>query len=133
MLISYDEQGGLYDHVPPPAACAPDDIAPVLKPGDVRAGFNQYGLRVPLIAVSPFAKRGYVSHVVTDHTSVLRMVAARFELPALTHRDANAVPPFDLFDFAHPDVSVPSLPTPMIDTAQQQTCAAKYPPSAGEF
>jgi phospholipase C len=127
VLFSFDEQAGLYDHVPPPAACAPDDIPPILQPGDVQAGFDQLGLRVPLIAVSPYAKRGYVSHVVTDHTSVLRMVAARFELPALTHRDANAEPPFDLFDFTHPDLSIPSLPDATIDPAQQQACAAKYP------
>jgi phospholipase C len=126
-LFSYDEQGGLYDHVVPPAACAPDDIAAQLMPGDFQAGFDQYGLRVPLIAVSPYAKRGYVSHVVTDHTSILRMVAARFELPALTHRDANAIPPFDLFDFTRADLSVPTLPTAVIDATQQQTCTAKYP------
>jgi phospholipase C len=130
LLFSFDEQGGLYDHVPPPAACVPDDIAPILQPGDVQASYDELGLRVPLVAVSPYAKRGYVSHVVTDHTSLLRMIAARFELPALTHRDANAVPPFDMFDFSHPDLSVPSLPAAAIDPAQQQTCAAKYPPKS---
>lgn len=130
LLFSFDEQGGLYDHVPPPAACVPDDIAPILQPGDAQASYDQLGLRVPLIAVSPYAKRGYVSHVVTDHTSLLRMIAARFELPALTHRDANALPPFDMFDFSHPDLSVPSLPAATVDATQQQTCAAKYPPKA---
>jgi phospholipase C len=108
IIISYDENGGMYDHVVPPAACAPDSIAPN-NGGSV--GFDQYGFRVPLLAVSPYAKRGFISHVVTDHTSVLRFVEARFGLPSMTVRDANAQPIYDLFDFAHPDYSLPSLPT----------------------
>jgi phospholipase C len=127
LFLSYDEQGGLYDHVPPPPACAPDDTPPNLVAGDVDAAFDQYGLRVPLIVVSPYAKRGYVSHVVTDHTSILRFIEARFGLPALTHRDANAVPPFDMFDFGPPDLSVPALPDAVVDPTQAAACAAQYP------
>ncbi|HEY6034569.1 MAG TPA: hypothetical protein VIV58_09930, partial [Kofleriaceae bacterium] len=59
--------------------------------------------------------------------SVLRFVEARFDLPALTHRDANAVAPFDLFDFTHADVSVPALPEATIDPAKLAACKAKYP------
>ena len=127
MFLSYDEQGGLYDHVLPQSACVPDDLPPMLDPGGFAAQFDQTGLRVPLIVVSPYVKRGYVSHVVTDHTSLLRFVAARFGLPALTHRDANAVPPFDMFDFDHPDVSVPTLPMATIDAGKQTACATQYP------
>lgn len=127
MFLSYDEQGGFYDHVPPPPACIPDDFAPELDPGGFDAQFDQLGLRVPLFVVSPYAKRGYVSHQTTDHTSLLRFVAARFGLPALTHRDANAVPPFDMFDFDHPDTSVPQLPTPTVDAAAQAACMQQYP------
>jgi phospholipase C len=127
LVISFDEQGGLYDHVPPQPACVPDDIAPDLQPGDVQGAYDQTGLRIPLLVVSPYAKRGYVSHVVTEHTSILRFVAARFGLPALTHRDANAVPPFDLFDFGNPDLTVPDLPVPALDTTKRDACAQKYP------
>ena len=127
LFLSYDEQGGLYDHVPPPPACIPDDTPPDVVAGDVDAAFDQYGLRVPLIVVSPYAKRGYVSHVVTDHTSILRFIEARFGLPALTHRDANAVPPFDMFDFGPPDLSVPVLPDAVVDPTQAAACAAQYP------
>jgi phospholipase C len=127
LFLSYDEQGGLYDHVVPPSACVPDDIAPSLFAGDVDAQFDQYGLRVPLIVVSPYAKRGYVSHVATDHTSLLRFVEARFGLPALTHRDANAIPPYDLFDFSAPDLGVPALPDAVVDPTQAAACAAQYP------
>ncbi len=127
MFLSYDEQGGFYDHVPPPPACIPDDYPPALDPGGFDAQYDQLGLRIPLFVISPYAKRGYVSHEVTDHTSLLRFVAARFGLPALTHRDANAVPPFDMFDFDHPDPTVPQLPTPTIDQAAQAACMMKYP------
>jgi len=128
MFLTYDEQGGFYDHVPPPAACAPDDTPPMLGSGGVEAAYDQLGLRVPLFAISPYAKRGYVSHETTDHTSVLRFVEALFHLPALTHRDANAVPPFDMFDFEHPDLSVPTLPMPAVDQAKLSACMSKYPP-----
>ena len=127
LFLSYDEQGGFYDHVPPPAACAPDDYAPQLGADDVAAAYDHYGLRVPLMVVSPYARRGYVSHAVTDHTSILRFIEARFGLPALTHRDANAVPPFDMFDFDHPDTSVPSLPAPTVDPDVEAACLTKYP------
>jgi phospholipase C len=128
VFLTYDEQGGFYDHVPPPPACTPDDFAPELDTGGFQAGFDQLGLRVPLIVVSPYAKRGYVSHVVTDHTSILRFVEARFGLPALTHRDANAIPPFDMFDFSHADTSIPQLPDAVIDPTQQAACTMQYPP-----
>jgi phospholipase C len=127
LVISYDEQGGFYDHVPPPAACAPDDKPPILDVGGFAAAYDQLGLRIPLTIVSPYAKRGYVSHHVTDHTSILRLVEAVFGLPALTHRDANAEPPYDMFDFAHPDTSVPILPQATIDPAKRDACLAKYP------
>jgi phospholipase C len=128
LLLTYDEPGGLYDHVPPPRACAPDDTDPRIPDGGFIAGYTQYGLRVPLLIVSPFAKRGYVSHHVTDHTSLLRLIEARFNLPALTRRDANAVPPFDMFDFTHADTSVPQLPEAQVDDAGYRACIARYPP-----
>ena len=127
LFITFDEQGGFYDHVPPQPACIPDDTPPDLQPTDVAGAYDATGLRVPLFVVSPYAKRGYVSHVVTEHTSILRFVEVRFGLPALTHRDANAVPPYDLFDFDHPDASVPQLPDATVDAAQMAACAQKYP------
>ncbi len=128
LLLSYDEQGGFYDHVPPPRACIPDAIPPQDPEGSWQ--FDTLGLRVPLIAVSPYARRGYVSHQVTDHTSVLRLLEARFSLPALTRRDANAEPPFDLFDFSRADLTVPSLPSAAIDSARESACQLAYPPGS---
>jgi phospholipase C len=128
MFLSYDEQGGFYDHVPPPAACAPDDTPPMIGSDGVQAAYDELGLRIPLFVISPYARRGYVSHETTDHTSILRFIEALFHLPALTHRDANAVPPFDMFDFDHPDTSVPTLPVPTVDQAKLSACMMKYPP-----
>jgi phospholipase C len=96
-VFLYDEHGGYYDHVPPPPALAPDLIPPVVQSGQsAYDGFARYGFRVPAVVVSPYAKRNYVSHVLYDHTSILAMVERKWNLPALTYRDANAN---DLTDF----------------------------------
>ena len=79
---------------------------------------------MPFFVISPYAKRGYVSHVVGDQTDILRFVEARFGLPSMTRRDANAAGAFDMFDFAHPDVSVPALPIVSIDQAALAACNA---------
>jgi phospholipase C len=100
LFLTYDENGGFYDHVAPPAAVAPDAIAPMLQPGDTVAGFNQLGPRVPVVVVSPFAKAHYVSHVVHDHTSITRFIETRYGLPSLTARDAAADPMLEFFDFS---------------------------------
>jgi len=99
MLIwTYDEHGGYYDHVPPPPAVPPDDVPPALKPGDPPGGFDRYGFRVPAGVVSPYAKKDFVSHTVYDHTSILKTVEEKWNLPALTRRDANASSLFDMLD-----------------------------------
>ena len=132
LFLTYDENGGLYDSVPPPTACPPDDLPPDLEQGDPDAGFDRYGFRVPLIAISPYAKPGYISHEVSDHTSIVRFVEARFDLPALTARDANADALLDLFDFAHPQPA-PQLPEVVVDPTQLEQCLARFPPQDGGF
>ena len=81
---TWDEHGGYYDHVAPPKAVVPDNIAPIGDAGG--ATFNQYGVRVPVLVVSPWSRPGYVSMVVHDHTSILRTIELRYGLPALTRR-----------------------------------------------
>ena len=90
LVWCYDEHGGVYDHVPPPAAIPPDSMQPVLGPGDVPAGYDTYGPRVPAVVVSPYSRAGAVTNVVHDHTSILATIEAKWNLPALTLRDANA-------------------------------------------
>ena len=124
LFLTYDEHGGYFDHISPPAAVAPDDIPPMLGPGDTVAGFDRYGVRVPSVVVSPFARPHFVSHDVFDHTSILRFVEKRFGLPALTRRDAAADPMFDLFDFEKPALlHPPTLQPAVVNPAQFAACA----------
>jgi phospholipase C len=98
LLYTYDEHGGYYDHVPPLAAIAPDSIPPALGPGDVPGGYDIYGPRVPAIVASPYSKPNAVTNVVHDHTSFLATVEAKWNLPRLTYRDANAKTVMDFLD-----------------------------------
>lgn len=128
LFITYDEHGGIYDHVVPPTACPPDDIAPIFEEGASGSErFDQLGIRVPLIVVSPYAKRGHVSHRVYDHTSITRFIEAKFKLPALSNRDANADPLYDLFDFQNPPfVEPPVLPEATINDAEASYCMQTF-------
>jgi phospholipase C len=129
LFLTYDEHGGLYDHVVPPAACPPDDHAPDIAPGGAEGGFEELGIRVPMIVVSPFAKRHHVSHRTMDHTSIVRFIEARFVIPALTGRDANAEAPWDMFDFeAAPHADPPSVELPDVDPAKLDACKAIFEP-----
>lgn len=122
-ILTYDEWGGFFDHVPPPRL--PDDRAS----SDDNNDFSQAGFRIPTVIASPFARRGYIDHQIYDHTSVLRFLEWRFlGAPptgsggdgswSLTKRDRNAAnigaslvedPDHDLgFD---PALSIPT-PTP---------------------
>jgi phospholipase C len=116
-VIVWDEGGGFYDHVPPPAAVVPDDIPPDIHvPPDQPGSYNRYGFRVPCLVASPFAKPGHVSSVVYDHTSILATIELKWNLPALTRRDAAASPLTDFLDLsAPPRFGTPAaLPRPTI-------------------
>jgi phospholipase C len=131
LFITWDEHGGFYDHVAPPSACIPDDTAPILDTGDTTPGtFDHEGMRVPLLVISPYAKKGYVGHTTYDHTSITRFIEAKFKIPALTRRDANADPLMDLFDFSAPQNLVPeAIADPVVDPTEQAYCVATYPPA----
>jgi len=102
LIMTYDEAGGFADHVPPPNSCQP-------RPQDV--GFTELGVRVPLLVISPYARRHYVSHVVHEHTSITRLIETVFDLPALTARDANSDALLDMFDFGCPgNAQIPDAP-----------------------
>jgi phospholipase C len=119
LIWCYDEHGGYYDHVPPPRAPAPDSIPPdVHVPPDQPGAFDRYGFRVPAAIVSPYARRRYVSHVVHDHTSILKLVETKWNLPALTYRDANADDLLDCLDFRGRPAFLepPRLPPPALSS-----------------
>jgi phospholipase C len=81
VIVTYDENGGFWDHVPPPTR---DRWGP--------------GTRVPTLVVSPFAKRGFIDHTPYDTTSILRLIEARFGLAPLTDADAKANSMLGAFD-----------------------------------
>jgi phospholipase C len=102
LIWVYDEAGGFADHVPPPHAC---------PPAPSQAEFFELGVRVPMVVVSPWARRHYVSHVVHEHTAITRFIETVFDLPALTARDANSDALLDMFDFSCPnDAPIPPAP-----------------------
>jgi phospholipase C len=106
LVITYDEWGGFFDHVPPPAAPMP--------PADQAAGHRDglRGFRVPAFLISPWTPRGTVGHGLYDHTSVLRLIEWRWDLPPLTVRDATANNLADLLDFSHPRLEAPAFAVP---------------------
>ncbi len=91
LIVTYDEHGGCYDHVPPPTGA----IAPGQAIGEYGFDFTRFGVRVPTVLVSPLIVPGTVFHVPAgftplDHTSILKTVEERWGLPSLTARDAAA-------------------------------------------
>ena len=122
-ILTYDEGGGLYDHVPLQPAVNPDDIAPIdLQPGDIctsggaNCDFNFTGFRLPLILISPFTKKNYVSHTVADYTAILKLIETRFKLSPLTKRDAAQMDMTEFFDFQNPPwISPPSPPAQVMN------------------
>jgi phospholipase C len=91
LVVTYDEHGGCYDHVPPPWGAVPPDS----DAGEFGFGFDRFGVRVPTVLVSPLIAPGTVYRAPAggtplDHTSVLKTVEQRWNLSALTARDAAA-------------------------------------------
>jgi phospholipase C len=142
LFLTYDEHGGQFDHLAPPPACEPDDQAPDFRTAPDKAfdakhpgtRFDRYGFRVPITVISPFAKKSYVSHHVYDHTSITRFIEAKFKVPALTRRDANADPMMDFFDFEHPPFMTPPVLAPaVVDQAGLDLCRSLYPKDGDKF
>ena len=118
-ILTYDEPGGLYDHVSPQKTVLPDAIPPrdLLK-GDIckngttgpTCKFKYTSYRVPLIVVSPFTKK-IMSHIRSQiSTAILKMIESRFGLAPLTKRDAAQMDMSEFFDFQNPPWLTPPVP-----------------------
>ena len=142
LILTYDEWGGLYDHVPPQPATAPADYAyptdlnpalndictPAGQLGNGMCSFSWTGYRVPVIVISPFANKNYVSHTVRDTTAVLNLVEERFGLKSLTARDGAQPPMDEFFDFTNPPWTTP--PTPPTPTQYPSSACNQTPPAS---
>jgi phospholipase C len=124
LIVTYDEHGGCYDHVPPPAtATPPDDTV-----GEYGFDFTRFGPRVPTVLVSPLIEAGTVfrapsSATPLDHTSILATVEHRWSLPPLTRRDAAA-----------PDVGAAlTLDSPRTDDPLAGVSAPQAPQTPGQL
>ncbi len=124
LLITYDEHGGNYDHVPPPnGAVPPDDNV-----GEYGFDFQRFGVRIPALLISPRIQAGTVFRARTgtiDHTSVLKTIELRFGVPPLTRRDKAAPDLGDVLTLATPrqddplaGVQIPISPSPHPDQSQ---------------
>ena len=117
-ILTWDEGGGLFDHVGPILVTPPGDFDEPQDLGqhDQTGEFNVTGFRVPMVVVSPWVKPQTVVHLQTDYTSILKLIETRFNVPALTQRDATTQdmtdPTNGFFDFSTPHLlTVPPLPT----------------------
>jgi phospholipase C len=99
LLVTFDEHGGLYDHVPPPAAVPPTKNA---EPGEMGFTFDRLGLRVPAIVVSAYTKAGSVINDEMHHGSLAKTLAELHGLEPLTERDASATPLFNAVNLKTP-------------------------------
>lgn len=125
LIITYDEDGGFYDHVPHLRGLADERGDPT----NLEEDFSKSGGRLPTMVLGPYAKRGHVSHVEYDHTSILAFAEWRFGLEPLTQRDRsrlqNGQNLLDCFDFssARPPVI---LPVPSFHASMFTDCGSTY-------
>ena len=128
-ILTWDEGGGFYDHVSPQPMPSPDAIAPKdLRANDIctntdgsinsspTCNFMYTGYRLPLVVISPFTKKNYVSHTVADYTAILKLIETRFNLHSLTARDAAQMDMTEFFDFNAAPWKTPPTPPSQITT-----------------
>jgi len=120
IILTWDDWGGWYDHVPPPQVL--EDCA------QWGCGYV-YGFRVPMIVISPYAKPGYVSHVNHDFGSILKFIETKFGLSSLGYADAHALDDLsDIFNSAHTPTAFQAIPPPPNDaTCKADTSAPADP------
>jgi phospholipase C len=134
LFATYDENGGFFDHVPPPVAPpgTPGEYLTVEPLPSIAGGIRGpigLGLRVPMLVISPFSRGGYVCSKTFDHTSLLRFLERRFgpEVPNLSRwRRGHTGDMTSAFNFIEtPNTSVPTLPSPSL--ADQRVLGSDCP------
>jgi phospholipase C len=116
LIITYDEHGGCYDHVPPPLAVPPDPHRPV---GQYSFTFDRLGIRLPTVLVSPWIEPGTVVHTLFDHTSIIRTICNRWGLPHLAQRDRVANDFGEVLTREQPRTDLPEVvPIPYVPSSE---------------
>jgi phospholipase C len=119
LIITWDEHGGFYDHVTPPAAVAPGDSHPLGKHNQFGFTFEQYGPRVPAIVISPLIAKNTIDHRLYDHASMPALIKTVFGAGPLTARDRQANSPGKLFSLQTARHDAPTtLPSAAVPTAR---------------
>ena len=113
LVITFDEHGGTYDHVPtpPPLAKSPDGIViGPNEPGGSGFNFERFGVRVPAVLVSPLIEKGTVCHTPFDHTSIIKTISKRWlDSAYLNERDRHANDIAEVLTCAKPRTDVPAI------------------------
>jgi len=131
LLITFDEHGGTYDHVAPPAAVPPDPKHPA---GEMGFRFDRLGLRVPAIAVSAYTKAGTIIHDETHHAAVIATLSALHGLAPLTDRDRGARTLFEVTNLSEPrhpstwPTVAPAYVPPLLDEDQVEELKSSLKP-----
>jgi phospholipase C len=140
LIITYDEHGGFYDSVAPPAATPPDDGSPGTL-NQFGFTFDQLGVRVPAVVVSPWIPARTVDHTVYDHASVPATIERLFGLAALTARDAAANDVRALLTEPRPRTDAPArlnnpaapAPRPAVEPEAEQAWLSEPVPESGNL
>jgi phospholipase C len=113
LIVTWDEHGGFYDHVLPPGAVAPGDTPTNDPHNQYGFTFQQCGVRVPAIVISPLVPRNLIDRRVYEHSSIPATVEACFGLSPMTNRDAAAHNLMPLVSLSSPRSNAPmTLPAP---------------------
>ena len=116
IILTWDDWGGWYDHVQPPA---------VINNGSSWGSGYVYGFRVPMIVMSPYVKQGYISHVNHDFGSILKFIETKFALPSLGYADTNALDDLsDIFNSSQSPLAFQPIAPPFNDA----TCKSDVSP-----
>jgi phospholipase C len=104
IIVTWDDWGGWYDHVPPPK---------IVNDGTSWGSGYAYGFRVPLLVISPYAKAGYISKVNHDFGSILNLIEKTFGVSSLGYADAYADDLSDCFDYSQTPITFQTISAPL--------------------
>lgn len=113
VIVTWDEHGGFYDHVPPGKVAAPGDTKPGSRYNQYGFDFKQLGVRVPAVVISPWIPAATIDHRAYDHSTIPRTIEDLFGLQPLTRRDGIANSLRTLLSLGAPRTDAPTALSPV--------------------